>query len=76
MKGFLKHALYPFQTTKQLKDQWSGIYEMIYCVGDHGDISCQWSIFFCHRDNSCFYPGPKPEAIIHFITWAKFSLKS
>lgn len=68
IKDFLKHALYQFQAAKHLKDQCSGIYEMIYCVSDHLDTSYQWIIFLCHRKNICFHPAPKPEVIIHFIT--------
>lgn len=51
IKDFLKHAVYPFQTTKHLKDQWSGIYEMIYCVSDHLDTSYQWIIFLSQEEH-------------------------
>lgn len=67
IQDFLKHAVYLFQTRKHLKDLWSVIYEMIYCVSDHLDTSYQWIIFLCHR-KICFYPWPEPEAIINLIT--------
>lgn len=76
IQDFLNHAVYPFQTTKHLKDQWSGIYEMIYCVSDHLDTSYRWIVFLHHRKKICFYPWPKPEVIINFTTQAKFLLKT
>jgi len=67
IKDFLKHAVYPFQATKYLKDQWASIYGMIYCVSDHTDTSHQWILIVCHRKSICFNPRPKPEVIIHYI---------
>lgn len=64
IKDFLKHVVYPFQTAKHLEDQWSGIYEMIYCVSDHLDTPYQWISFLCHRKNICFHPWPKPTILL------------